>query len=346
MNKLFIKFLVFFTFCLFYSNYSEAQFTISEKIDAKPRLYNEKIIIPDSSSFDIITPGWIKELKRRKRHERHFFETHSGILFNQFAYVNWAGGGENSINGKFTTLNTHSYKVGRITVDSYLNAALGFGQKDSTFWKTDDKLEINSIFNYQLWGKWTFSAGMNLATQFAPGYGDNKDIYTSKFFAPATLKPFAGISYRHSDSQIVTFAPISGNFLFVCDDRLSNEGAFGITPGNRFKATIGSFLSVQWTQDIDKKGILKYKTNFQSFIDYKTVPSLSWENWLNLTVFKYLTVGFYIHLVYDQSIEKRQGSSTHWQVKENLGVGIAYNFKNKDQKPDNSKYTKLVKYAK
>lgn len=341
MSK-YLKLAIFFLLFIFI-NKSYAQYTILERVDATPKKYRDSIFIPKTSNFYVESDAVLKELRRKRRNERNFFETKTGILFNQFAYANWSGGGENTYNGKITTLNTHSYQNKKFSVDSYFNAQLGFGKKDSTLWKTDDYFEINSVLNYQLYGRWNWSFGVNLASQFAKGYGSNKDVYLSTFFAPATLRPFLGISYKVSETKIITFAPVSGNLLFVLDTMLSNKGAFGITPGKKFKPTIGAYINIQWEQQIDKQGILKYKTNLQSFCDYKSVPNLSWENWINVSVMKYFTVGLYIHVVFNDKIERQPGRS-FWQLKETIGVGISYNFKNKENKPDRAKYSKIANY--
>ncbi len=321
-----------------------AQYTIKDSIIAKPLVYTNDTPILEQTTFKSVNEGWLKHEKKLVRHEKNYFETKTGITFNQFAYMNWSGGGESSYNGKFTSLNTHAYHDDKLTVDSYFNVSLGLGEKGGELWKTEDKLELNTIVNYQMWGKWTYSLGVNFATQFANGYGSEEDRlagnYSSKFFAPATLKPFIGISYRHSDNQIVTIAPISGNLLFVMDETLSNAGAFGVKPGERFKPTLGSYINVQWKQNIDRKGILVYKTSTQIFCDYISAPVVGWENWIDLTVFEYLTVGLYFNVVYNNQIAPQAGSNTFWQIKESLGIGVSYNFRNKDNKPDNSNFNK------
>lgn len=330
-------------FSLLLSTISYAQFTISDKSLAEPIIYKEKLVYPLESHFISKTPAWFKEQKRLKRLEQNFFETKTNLTFNQFSYMNWAAGGESSYNGKLTTLNTHSFRKRDFTIDSYLNAAIGLGKRNGELWKTEDNLEINSVMNYRIWGKWTYSLGVNFSTQFANGYGSSDTPYTSSFFAPATIKPFTGVSFRYSDTQIITLAPISGNLLFVGDERLSNEGAFGIDKGKRFKPTLGSYINVQWTQKIDKNGILTYKTNGQIFCDYKSAPVLGWENWIDITVFKYLKVGLYLNIIYNNQIARQEGNTSFWQLNQNLGVGVSYNFKNKESNTNKGRQTKFYR---
>ena len=321
-----------------------AQFTITDKTEAKPKEFKEEYNAPSTTDFISKTPAWYKQQRKEMLQRKHFFETKTVMMFNQFAYVNWAAGGESSYTGNLTTLNTHSYTNKNLTIDSYLNASIGLGEKNGELWKTEDNIEINSIFNYLMWGKWSYSLGVNFNTQFAKGYGTIGEPYSSTFFAPATLKPFLGVSYRHSDTQIITIAPLSGNVLFVCDERLSNEGAYGVVPGRMTKTTMGSYINIQWTQPIDRKGILTYKTNAQVFFDYTSAPVVGWENWIDITLFKYFTVGVYLNVIYNNKITRQAGSDSFWQLKENLGIGVSYNFKSRDKKPDNSKYTKMVRF--
>lgn len=344
MKRLFLLSLSVLTFMLISADLM-AQFTITDETKAAPLMYRQIKYHPKKSNFISKTTAWHNKQRQEKRLKHNFFETKTSITFNQFSYMNWSGGGENSYNGKFTTLNTHAYTNKKLSVDSYFNASIGLGERDNELWKTEDNLELNSVINYQLWGKWTYSFGLNFTTQFAAGYSDN-NVFTSDFFSPATLKPFLGVSYRHSDTQIITIAPLSGNLLFVCDKELSLQGAFGVEKGKIFKPTIGGYINIQWTQPIDRKGFLSYKANLQTFFDYgfKSAPVLGWESWLNLDVFKYLTVGIYVNVVFNDKIARQDGHNTFWQVKQSIGISVSYNFKNKDKKPNKRNLINIVDF--
>lgn len=327
-----------------------AQFSIDNETKATSKKTEIEMVMPSIPPYRVETEAWLNELQRRKRYSNNYFETNNSLYFTQFGYVNWQSGGENTYNGRAQTQNKYIYRYKKVVFDSYFNAAYGLGVKEGevngekrkTLWKTEDYFELNATINYKLYGKWSYSLGINLASQFSKGYSDvSKTNYVSTFFAPATFKPYFGISYTYDDKRKITIAPISGNLVFVLDDSLAFAGAYGVKPGmilengdripgKRMKATVGGYVNIQWEQNITRDGMLKWKTNFQTFFDYRTVPNMSWENWIDLSVYKFFSVNFYAKLYFDDKIPRPLNGS-FWQFRETLGFGIAYKFQNKEK---------------
>lgn len=335
IKKLLLSFILCFPLTLF------AQYTISERADVMAKVDSSNIRIRDSIKLDIKNKAYYKYMKRKKLSERNFFETKNSITITQYAFGNWADGGDNNFNGRLSTQTQHVYHVEKLAVDTYLNATYSLSQSDKQIVKVDDVFQLNSDISYVLYNKWNYTFGFNLSSQFSKTYNDPKlkDSYKSNFFAPANLKPYFGFTYKVSDNQKVTIAPVSGNVLMVLDDSLSNIGAFGVDNGKRTKLSVGAYMNAQWKQNITKNGIISYRTIVQSFCDYKSMPNLNWENWIDFTILKYFNINFYIRMVYDDKItvKKKDGdgnmvdSSSHLQIKESLGFSIVYNFKNKDK---------------
>ena len=81
----------------------------------------------------------------------------------------------------------------------------------------------------------------DLNTQFYKGYNyPDKSHYISKFFAPAYSNISLGMDFRPKSNYSLYLSPIAGKLTFVEDDYLSKEGAFGVDPGDRFRAEIGA----------------------------------------------------------------------------------------------------------
>lgn len=331
------------------------QYTISEKANVTSRIDTSKLVIYDNINIKANTEAYSRFLKRKRRHERNFVETINALYITQYAYNNWDKGGENSFNGKFTTRSQYIYHVDKLAIDTYFNASYGMSRADTITTKTEDKFEINSDISYVLYKRWNYTFGINLASQFTRTYTNtnSRDEYRSSFFAPANIKPYFGFTYKVSDSQKVTFAPLSGNVLLVLDDSLSAKGAFGIDKGKKAKLSVGAYLNCQWSYDITRNGLLKYKTIIQCFSDYKTAPNVNWESWLDFTVFKFFSINLYVNLIYDNKIivqkkvigdngtEEFVNSPSRFQLKQTLGFGIAYNFRNKN-KPSYNKEKKII----
>ena len=87
-------------------------------------------------------------------------------------------------------------------------------------------------------------------------------------------------------------------FTFVKDGYLSNEGAFGVDPGDRFRAEIGAYIYI--------KAKAEQKIN------------------------KYLNATLNTTLKYDNDVKtfndegEKRGAKV--QFKDILGIGVAYNF--------------------
>ncbi len=319
---------------------ANAQYTINERksVDTKIDTVATKNI--RSFELDVNTPAYQRFLRQQKWHDRNFFETNNALTITQFGYINSASG-ENSFNGRLSSLTTHVYQNDDMVVASYLNASYGMGQTDGELTKLTDNFQLNSELGYVLYNKWNYAFGLNLTSQFTKTYTDQtvRENYSSKFFAPANLKPYIGLTYQVNTQRKITISPISGNLLMVLDDSLSNIGAFGIEAGNKFKLTGGALLNVQWNADLLKDGLVKYRTTFQTFWDYNSPPNVDWENWIEFRMLNLFTVNFYLRLIYDESIDimvdgpdgTEVVSNSHLQLRQSLGFGISYIFKNKNK---------------
>ena len=59
----------------------------------------------------------------------------------------------------------------------------------------------------------------------------NKDIAISEFMAPAYLTTGLGFTYDPGKIFTVVLSPAAWRGTFVLNDRLSDEGAYGVDPG-------------------------------------------------------------------------------------------------------------------
>ena len=119
--------------------------------------------------------------------------------------------------------------------------------------------------------------------------------------------------------------------------------------GKKFKPNVGMLLRVQWTQSVLKdkqtgKDIITYRADGQGFYDYKNVPTLDLQQWIDISVLKYLSLNFNCRLIFDDQISRIKEPATattpavmrsgFWQFSEVLGIGVSYKFANKVIKKD------------
>lgn len=321
MKKILLTLISFFLFVPLV----KAQYTVFNEASGEVINVYNAVEIDRNVFLKVHSMAELDYLQKKQRNERNFLETKNNLYLTQYSYNNWAEGGSNSITARVSSQTNHSYKHKKMTIDSYFNAAYGLNYEGSNKQKKEDNFELNSNVSHVIWNRWSYTFGLNIKSQFTRTYNSERTDYLSTFFAPGTIKPYAGFLFTLGPKRTIMISPLSVNMLFVMDDKLSQAGSFGITPGKKLQADVGIYLNAQWEEKLTKGGQLKYKTNLQSFYDYRGTPNLSWENWIDYDVFKFFSIGLYVKVIYDKKINSAQP----WQLKESFGIGLAYNFKNK-----------------
>jgi hypothetical protein len=267
------------------------------------------------------------------------------INLAQTSLTNWASGGQNSFatNGIFSAF--ANYKKGSIAWDNSLN--LGYGLlkqgKNSSFRKTDDKLDFLSKYGKEAFKNFYYAALLNFKTQMAPGYNyPNDSVRISDFLAPAYLLGALGMDFKPNAYFSTFIAPVTAKFTFVNDKALSNAGAFGVDSGKIVKSEFGGYLRVIYSKNDFKNEFLKnlsFITKIDLFSNYIHKPQnivVNWETLIAMKVNKYISVNLITQLIYDDKIKIKVDRNndrilddvpgSRIQFKEILGVGISYNF--------------------
>ena len=275
---------------------------------------------------------------------------------SQTQYNNWAGGGENSlaINGLLNVF--ENYKIGKTSWENSLDLGYGLVKlSDNPMRKSDDKIELNSKYGRQAKGKFFYSGLLNFKSQFAPGYNYPDDTNAiSKFLAPAYLTVAIGMDYKPTDYFSVFLSPATGKFTFVNDQDIADKGLYGneaahfdsatntLVHGEKSRAEFGASLNSKFQKDIFKNVNLLAKLNL---FDNYTIEDASkrwnidvnFEGLLTLKVNKFLSASISVNVVYDDDvliplyadvsgIKTQTGTGKRTQVKDIIGVGLAYKF--------------------
>lgn len=234
--------------------------------------------------------------------------------FNQVALVNWAGGGQNTISTQGLISLFANYKKGKTTWDNNLDLAYGVvkqGQRDALWFKNDDRIELNSKFGHKLSKKWYYAALLNFRTQFNYGYSNvteqAKKNYISNFMAPAYTVIGLGMDYKPNENFSAFIAPASSKLTFVNDDSLSAVGAYGVDPGQTFRAEIGGYIKMNYTKEKPlKMENVTFKTDITLFSNYLHNPQnidITWSTLTNIKLNKYINMSFSTYLIYDDDIK-------------------------------------------
>ncbi len=262
------------------------------------------------------------------------------LNFNQVSFSNWAAGGENSISvGAFGNLFAN-YKKQKTTWDNTLDVAYGLNKiGEASLRKSDDKIDLNSKYGRLAINKWYYSALINFKSQFTDGYNyPNDSVIVSRFLAPAYILLSIGMDYKPNDDFSFYFSPVTGKITVVNDQKLSDNGAYGVDSGKTHREELGAYITFAFKKEIMQNVTLGTKLDL--FSNYSHNPQnidVNWDAMLALKVNKYITANISTTLIYDDDtkipimkkvngVDTQVGEGKRAQFKEVLGIGLSYKF--------------------
>lgn len=266
------------------------------------------------------------------------------LQFSQAAYRNWQAGGVNAMAGNsLLSIFADRDNGGKWIWINRLNLAYGLNRQEGLFNKTDDRIELESRIDREISKNWSLSALTNFRTQFSNGYGEagerGDSVRISTFMAPGYLVTGVGFTYKPNKRFSAFLSPLTSKMTFVQDQRLANEGAFGVDSGHTFRQEVGGYVNMNYrgplfTNVEFQTGInlySNYLNNNYQFID------VNGEFLLFMTINEFLTANVSLNLIYDHDIKfdvdgdgEEDGPRT--QLKEVIGVGFVYNFGDRPRK--------------
>ncbi len=263
-----------------------------------------------------------------------------GLQFNQAAYSNWQAGGVNSVAGNALLSLFANYQKGKWSWQNSLTLAYGLNFQDTVFNKTDDRIELESRVDWDFSKRWSASALLNFRTQFANGYdvpGERGDsVRISAFLAPAYTLLGLGATYKPNKKFSAFLSPLTSKITIVNDQRLSDNGAFGVDSGSTVRYEIGGYVNMAYKTPIMENIDLQAKLDlYSNYLDgqYKFIDVNS-ELIIFMEVNKYITANLSLNLIYDNDVlfdDDNDGISDgpRTQFREVLGVGFVYRFGDK-----------------
>lgn len=290
-----------------------------------------------SNDIELLT---IKNTKRAKDPVWWKHKNVIGFDLNQVSFVNWNSGGQNSVSGLFKVEFARIYEKIYTIWNNEVSARYGLNNQQNTgLIKTDDEIRLASSFGYRkdTLSNWYFSSQFNFRTQFTDGYKNPEDEDPiSRFFAPAYLHLGVGSQYNLKEELFsVYMSPLTLKSTYVFDEKLSNEGAFGVHPGERTRHELGILVRTKWEKEIFKN--VAMVNDLELYTDYiNNFGNIDVEWILNFQfkINKLFQASFRSHLIYDDDIKIKETNEAgeietlgaRVQLKQQLGLGIIYNF--------------------
>ena len=276
-----------------------------------------------------------------------------GLDFNEVAFVNWSSGGNNSISALLHGDFERNYKK---KLTNWKNSAvIRYGinaQEGREVRKTEDELVLSSSFGYRRdsTSNFYYSAKMDFNTQFTNGYRyPETDNPISKFMAPGYLFLGVGAEFSHPEEDLtVYFSPITQKSTFVLDQRLANEGMFGVTPavrdeegnlieeGESVRTEFGMLLTSKFAKEVFENINLKNRLSLYSdYLNKFGNIDVDWQMNVNLKVNDFVKASVGSHIRYDDDVKYKEDfdgdgeletTGPRLQFKQTLGVGVVYEF--------------------
>ena len=306
-----------------------AQFTISNdkpataaeagKLDTAPTVSGTNV---DNQYFDP-TVAHLEKLRLRK--ERNYFEFNASLKTTLQQFDNWQAGGDNTFSGLATIFMQHKYENKLFSSSLTINARYGINVIDNDPFKNADEFKLSETMGWQMNDSWSYSALINFRTQFANGYKSRSDkTLISSLLSPGYLDVAVGLTYKKDGSPfVVTLSPLSGNMTMVTNPDVWANKNYGVEEGKTIPNQIGSSVNINFDKTFGEKKNIRYRATFYTFYDYRTPPTVRWDNTLDYDLTKYLSLQLYGVAYYHKP------SSNKMQYQYSATIGLAYKFKNK-----------------
>lgn len=250
-------------------------------------------------------------------------EGNISLLFNQSAYnKQWLGGGTSNIAGNFNLNYDFNYKKGTVVWDNKLIAAYGLTKikGDNKIAKTDDRLELNSLWGKKAKGDWYYSLFFNFKTQMDAGY-DKDDVKISHFFSPAYTQFGPGMLWKKSNNLSVNFSPATAKLILVHEHFTEFGPSFGVLQGDSSRFEFGASISANYKFSVMANVTIENRLNlYSNYLENPQNVDIDYQMNLVMKINKYLSANVALRTIYDDN------SIQAVQVSEVFGIGVNYGF--------------------
>ena len=276
-----------------------------------------------------------------------------GVNLSEVAFVNWNSGGNNSVSALFYSNFERNFEKD-LTIWKN-SATLRYGinaQEGREIRKTEDEIRLNSSFGFRKdsTSNWYYSGKFSFNSQFSNGYKyPDTEVAISRFMAPGYTFLGAGTEFSHPEEDLTVYlSPITFKSTFVLDQRLANEGMFGVEPartdelGNileegenvrtEFGFLVTSGFSKEMWENIDVNNQLSL---YSDYLNKFGNIDVDWQMTVNMKVNEFVKANVGSHIRYDDDVKfkedtngdgKLETSGPRIQLKQMLGVGVVYEF--------------------
>ena len=245
------------------------------------------------------------------------------LLFNQSSYnKQWLGGGTSNIAGNLGVNYDFNYKNGDVVWDNKFILAYGLSKikGDAKTAKTDDRLELNSLYGKKSNGQWYYSMYFNFKTQMDTGL-DKNAVKISHFFSPAYFQFGPGFLWKKNDNLSVNFSPAAAKLIVVHPHFTQFGPSFGVLQGDSSRFEFGASISGYYKLNLMTNVSIENRLNlYSNYLDNPQNIDLDYQMNVIMKINKYLSANLAFQTIYDDN------SIQAFQTREVFGLGVNYGF--------------------
>ncbi|TRO67528.1 DUF3078 domain-containing protein [Christiangramia sabulilitoris] len=276
-----------------------------------------------------------------------------GVNLSEVAFVNWNSGGNNSVSALFYANFQRNFE--RDLTMWRNTASLRYGinaQEGREIRKTEDELRLNSSFGFRTdsTSNWYYSGKFSFNSQFSNGYKyPDTEVAISRFMAPGYTFLGVGTEFSHPEEDLTIYlSPITFKSTFVLDQRLANEGMFGVEAavtdelgnilreGENVRTEFGFLVTSDFRKEVYENIDLSNQLSLYSdYLNKFGNIDVDWQLTVNMQVNDFVKANIGSHIRYDDDVKfkedtngdgKLETSGPRIQLKQMLGVGVVYEF--------------------
>lgn len=265
----------------------------------------------------------------------------SGVVslnMTQVSLTNWAAGGFSSLSGIAMFNGAANWKKGRRAWDNSLALAFGGQQiEHADPVKTDDRIELNSKYGYDLKKSWYLAGVFQFRTQFTEGF-NAQGTRISNLLSPGYTLLGIGLDYKPNDNFTVFISPATARMVIVTDKLLWGGSTdpelrvYGVKNGSTTELEAGGYLRLMYKTGLAKN--ITFMTRGDLFSNYLRDPQnidVTWETLWTFKVNDWFAATLNTLLIYDHDtkLPKKDGAGNVYtgpatQFKQTLGIGLTW----------------------
>lgn len=261
-----------------------------------------------------------------------------GAGLNMTELNNWTGGGQDAVTIRALMIGSLDYAHERFSWENDLDLGYSITKLgEQEFRKADDRIIFGTKASMKQTDWLRYTAFVDFRTQFYVGYNYDRPLPAggfetiSNFMAPGYLTGSLGAEWTPLPEFKMLVAPLAARAIFVLDDSLAAQGAFGVPRGDNSITDMGCVVNASLNWEIAEN--VTWKARLNMFGRYEAIDLwvVTLENGILMKVNSWLSVGLLTDVFYDDRVPVQRDNGTTGpatQMRNQLVINISHTLTN------------------